>query len=153
MKIIIGQGNPGSEYSATRHNTGWMALDMIAQSHDLTFATKPKWNALIAEWNSDDGKILLVKPTTYYNETGSCVRSIRDFYQLTTEDILVIHDDISIPSGAIRVRASGSDAGNNGIRSLNAHIGQNYWRMRYGIKPDHALQDTASYVLARLHQS
>lgn len=133
MKIIVAQGNPGSEYSHTRHNVGFQILDKYAYSRDLAWAEKSKFHAYVAELMHKGEKTLLVKPTTYYNDTGSAVRAITDFYKIDTSDILVLHDDIALPLGTIRTRDKGSSAGNNGIKSLNAHLGEHYLRMRIGI--------------------
>lgn len=132
MKLILAQGNPGSEYEKTRHNVGFLALDFYADKKDIQFQEKSKFNAYIAELKAEDEKVLLVKPTTYYNETGKSARSLADFYKVATSDILVIHDEIALPFGTLRTREKGSDAGNNGIRSLNSHLGENYARIRVG---------------------
>ena len=137
MKLILAQGNPGSQYSSTRHNVGFAALDHFATKNDLKFQAKPKFLADIAEFTHDDNKVLLVKPSTFYNETGQCARALIDFYKLDpTSDILVVHDDLALPFGTLRTREKGSDAGNNGIKSLNAHIGPQYARLRIGIYND-----------------
>ena len=131
MKIIFAQGNPGLQYETTRHNVGFITLDALADGTDFT--PKPKFFAHIAEVSIAGEKTLLVKPQTFYNETGRAARVILDFYKLTPADILVIHDDLALPLGTLRVREKGSDAGNNGIKSLNAHLGPDYARLRVGI--------------------
>lgn len=131
MKIIFAQGNPGPQYAASRHNIGFVALDALADG--ATFAPKPKFFAAIAELTIAGEKTLLVKPQTFYNETGRAARAILDFYKLSTADLLVIHDDLALPLGTLRIREKGSDAGNNGIKSLNAHLGPDYARLRVGI--------------------
>lgn len=137
MKIILAQGNPGSQYEHTRHNVGFMSLDAYASVVGAAFVTKPKFYADVAEVSIAGEKVLLVKPTTYYNETGRTARSLIDFYKLNpADDMLVIHDDLALPFGTIRTRGKGSDAGNNGIKSLNAHIGEGYHRIRVGIHND-----------------
>lgn len=150
--MIFGQGNPGSDYAGTRHNVGWLVLDSLAKIHNASFSDKPKFHAEVAEVVLAGEKTLLVKPTTFYNETGKSARSIVDFYKLNPSDVLALHDDVALNIGTIRLRGSGSDAGNNGIKSLNAHIGPQYWRMRIGIRPDHPIGDMSKYVLARLTQ-
>src|SRR6266568_2679917 len=130
MKLILAQGNPGAEYAKTRHNVGFMALDVYAEKHDLEFQDKSKFHAQIAEMMPEDEKILFVKPTTFYNETGQAARALADFYKIAPTDILVIHDDLALPFGTLRTREKGSDAGNNGIKSLNAHLGEKYTRIR-----------------------
>lgn len=150
MKIIFAQGNPGIEYEKTRHNIGFLALDFFASAHGASFQTKSKFHADIAELNLQDEKVLLVKPTTFYNETGKAARTLVDFYKVDNKDILTIHDDLALPFGTIRTREKGSDAGNNGIKSLNAHLGQDYARIRVGIWNDLAERiDAADFVLSR----
>ena len=134
MKIIFAQGNPGAQYTFTRHNVGFLAVDNLAADWGVEFGKKPKFHADIAEVSVNGEKVLLVKPTTFYNETGQPARLLIDFYKLDpTEDFLVIHDDLALPFGTIRTREKGSDAGNNGVKSLNAHIGQQHKRIRIGI--------------------
>jgi PTH1 family peptidyl-tRNA hydrolase len=151
MKIIFAQGNPGSEFAFTRHNIGFYMIDRLAESQSAAFTPKPKFHAEIAEISMNGEKALLVKPTTYYNETGRAARALVDFYKLNpVSDLLVIHDDLALPFGVIRTRPSGSDAGNNGIKSLNAHLGEHYGRIRIGIYND--LRDRipdADFVLAK----
>lgn len=137
MKVIFAQGNPGDKYTRTRHNIGQVILDAFAAEHDATWKVNDKFTARIAEVTLHGEKALLVFPLTYYNETGISARRIIDFYKLDpSEDFLVIHDDLALPLGTIRTKARGSDAGNNGIKSLNAHLGEHYHRMRVGIWND-----------------
>ncbi len=150
MKLIFAQGNPGAEYAKTRHNVGFWLLDHYAAARGVTFASKPKFNADIAEYTVNNEKILLVKPMTFYNETGVSARALIDFYKVTPADVLVIHDDLALPLGTIRTREQGSDAGNNGIKSFNQHIGPLYKRIRVGIWTEAATQrDAAAYVLGK----
>ncbi len=150
MKIVIGQGNPESKYDGTRHNVGFAALDHYAYQKDAAFQSKPKFDADIATIDTDNDKVLLVKPTTYYNETGRAARALADFYKVDTTDILVIHDELALPFGTLRTRDKGSDAGNNGIKSLNAHLGEQYRRIRVGIWNDTAdKQDAVDFVLGK----
>jgi len=149
MKVIFAQGNPSAQYATTRHNVGFMVLDLFAKRSNVPFITKPKFQAEIAEFSYNNEKVLLVKPSTFYNETGVAARRITDFYKLNpTTDFLVIHDELALPFGVVRTRLSGSDAGNNGIKSLNAHLGENYARIRIGIYNSLTQQaDTANFVL------
>lgn len=152
MKLILAQGNPGTQHANTRHNVGWLVLDAFAAEHDATFAHQPKFFADIATVTVEGEKVLLVKPTTFYNETGRAARALVDFYKLDpATDLLVIHDDLALPLGTIRVRQKGGDAGNNGVKSLNAHVGSDYWRIRIGIWNDlKGRMDDASFVLSTL---
>ena len=150
MKLIFAQGNPGHQYAATRHNAGWLLLDAVAHAEGADFAPKSKFFAEVAEVTLAGEKALLIKPQTFYNETGRSARALLDFYKLTPDDLLVIHDDLALPFGTLRVRAKGSDAGNNGIKSLNAHLGPEYLRLRVGIYNDlrNRMHD-ADFVLGR----
>jgi PTH1 family peptidyl-tRNA hydrolase len=137
MKLILAQGNPEAKYDNTRHNIGFRIIDEFAKSRDLTWSDKSKFNVLIAETTIDGEKVILVKPTTYYNETGQSARKLIDFYNLEPiTDLLVIHDELALPFGTIRTRKQGSDAGNNGIKSINNHVGDEYHRIRIGIAND-----------------
>jgi peptidyl-tRNA hydrolase, PTH1 family len=154
MKIIFAQGNPGTQYAGTRHNIGFLMLDEFAKKHGATFSPKPKFHAEIAELALENEKILLVKPTTFYNDTGIAARALIDFYKLNPAvDFLAVHDELALPFGVIKVRANGSDAGNNGVKSLNNHIGNEYYRLRIGIY--NSLRDQvndAKFVLATFSQ-
>lgn len=149
MKVIFAQGNPGIEYSKTRHNTGFIVLDDFAQKMGVKWKKQQKFNSLIAETNISNERTLLVKPSTFYNESGVSAKKLIDYYKLKpSEDFIVIHDDLSLNFGTIRVRERGSDAGNNGIKSLNKYIGENFVRIRIGILNDIASRkDDATFVL------
>ena len=147
MKVILALGNPGKKYTYTRHNAGFLVIDQLAAGQSAHFSNKPKFFADVAELNSftvnsaanaklpvtiPREKILLVKPTTYYNEVGVAARALLDFYKLTLNDVLIIHDDTALDFGKIRVRKGGRDAGSNGLKSLHAHIGSDFWHIRIG---------------------
>jgi len=151
MKIIFAQGNPGKQYERTRHNSGFMVVDTLAAKESAPWHTDTKFKADIAEVQLADEKVLLVKPLSYYNETGQVARSVIDFYKVDpSADLLVIHDELALPFGTIRVREKGSDAGNNGIKSLNAHLGHDYSRIRIGVwNEKRDLMDDADFVLSK----
>lgn len=151
MKIIFAQGNPESRFDGTRHNIGFAVIDQFALEQGASWSDKPKSFAMIAELMIDGEKVLLVKPTTYYNDTGKAARKLIDFYELDpATDLLVLHDDLALPLGTIRTRGQGSDAGNNGIKSLNAHIGPDYHRIRIGIWNElSGRMDAADFVLSK----
>lgn len=148
MKLIVGLGNPEKKYENTRHNTGFVTVDRVADS----WQDKPKFHGQLSEVEIGEEKILFYKPTTYYNESGKGVRLVKDFYKIDNSDILVIHDDLALPFGTIRTRVGGSDAGNNGIKSLNTHLGDlpvgGYARIRVGIGQDQRQQDDVDFVLS-----
>ena len=150
MKLIIGLGNPEPRYDLTRHNVGFFALDRLADLAGVTFTPKSKFKADMAEFSIGNEKILLAKPTTYYNESGQAARAICDFYKIAPDDVLVIHDELSLPFGTIRTRTGGSDAGNNGIKSLNAHLGPATHRVRVGVYTAHRDRvPDADFVLSK----
>lgn len=154
MKVIFALGNPGAEYAGTRHNIGFIAVDLLAKSHGATFSEKTKFHAYTTDIEIAGEKALLVKPTTFYNNVGQSARALIDFYKLSpVSDLLVVHDDLSLPLGTIRVRKKGSDAGNNGIKSLNSHVGADYTRVRVGIGTAEQRSDDSSFVLSRFNSS
>jgi PTH1 family peptidyl-tRNA hydrolase len=134
MKIIFAQGNPDRKYAKTRHNTGFLVLDSFGEAHDVLWKEVDKFSARIAELTINGEKVLLVKPSSFYNDTGIVARKLIDFYKIDpVVDFLVIHDDIALPLGTIRIRQKGGDAGNNGVKSLNAHLGPDFPRVRIGV--------------------
>ena len=154
MKIVFAQGNPGQTYSKTRHNVGFFVLDKLVSSSSLSWSEKTKFKALIAETVIAGEKVLLVKPTTFYNETGISARKLVDFYNIDiSTDFLAVHDDLALPFGTIRTRRQGSDAGNNGIKSLNSHLEPDYHRIRIGIWNElRDKTDDADFVLSRFNK-
>lgn len=150
MKIIFAQGNPGTQYARTRHNVGFLLLDVYADQHQATWKLEKKFNAEIATTTIAGEKILFVKPLSFYNETGRVARALVDFNKVTpATDVLVLHDELALPFGEVRIRNKGSDAGNNGIKSLNAHLGQEYTRIRIGIWSElRDRMDDADFVLS-----
>jgi len=154
MKLILAQGNPDTKYDRTRHNVGFASLDQFAHQYNLIWSEKAKFKAVMAETIVAGEKVILVKPTTYYNETGLSARTLVDFYNLDpANDLLVIHDDLALPFGTIRTRKQGSDAGNNGIKSLNSHLGPDYHRLRIGIWNElRDRMDDAEFVLSRFNK-
>lgn len=149
MKLIIGLGNPEERFKHTRHNVGFRTLTKYAEAKGTQFQLKDKFRACIAELNVDGEKVLLAKPTTYYNLVGESARLIADFYKIAPEDVLVIHDELALPFGTIRTRLGGSDAGNNGVKSMNQHLGPGTARIRIGVYNDLRDRiDDADFVLS-----
>ncbi|MBI2447936.1 aminoacyl-tRNA hydrolase [Candidatus Microgenomates bacterium] len=136
MKLIVGLGNPGKEYEKTRHNAGFIAIaDFRSQIADCEeFSFEGKFNAEIAQGIFDGEKIILAKPMTFMNNSGEAVKKIADFYKIAPEDITVIHDDLDIPFGEVRVKNDGSSAGHNGVQSIIDNLGTEVFRrVRIGI--------------------
>jgi len=151
MKLLFAQGNPDRKYLKTRHNTGFMALEAYGEEQNALWKNVDKFKARIAELVIGGEKVLLVEPLSFYNDTGMVARSLIDFYKLNpTTDLLVIHDDLALPFGTLRTREKGSDAGNNGIKSLNSHVGPDYARIRVGIwNKDRDIMDDVDFVLGK----
>lgn len=150
MKLIVGLGNIGTHFNSTRHNVGFAVLDDFAAAHNLEWATKEKFKAIIAEGNIHGQKVILAKPTTFYNLSGEAVRAIKDFYKIDNANVVVIHDELALPFGTVRIRIGGSDAGNNGIKSVISHCQADFARIRVGIANDVlANYDAAGFVLGR----
>lgn len=149
MKLVFGLGNPGKDYENTRHNVGFMALDALATETGGSFSDKSKFAAQVAEVTIEGEKVLLAKPQTFYNEAGRSYRSLLDFYKLDAADTLIIHDELALPFGTVRVRDGGSDAGNNGIKSINLHGGEASARIRIGTgNEQRAVMGDVDFVLS-----
>lgn len=151
MLLIVGLGNPDAKYAANRHNAGFTVLDAIADDYSLgpwkdKFLSKACEGVIQTE--TGPKKILLIKPQTYYNESGNAVRAAADFYNLTADDIMVFHDEIDLAPGKYRTKHGGGHGGNNGIRSITAHMGNDIHRGRIGVgHPGHKDQ-VKNYVLS-----
>ncbi|MDT2815270.1 aminoacyl-tRNA hydrolase [Vagococcus carniphilus] len=148
MKLIVGLGNPGSKYRATKHNIGFITLDEIAYQEKVEF-NKHQFEADIAEFFLNGEKIILAKPQTFMNESGRSVGPLMTYYNVADEDLIVIYDDLDLPIGRIRLREKGSAGGHNGIKSLIAHLGtKEFNRIKVGIDRPKSSQEVVSYVLS-----
>ncbi len=146
MQIWVGLGNPGAQYALQRHNVGFMAADIIAEVHDFTPWTK-KFRSLVCEGRIGRDKILLVKPQTFMNVSGDAVRQALAFYKLDTDALTVFHDELDLAPMKVKVKQGGGTAGHNGLRSIDAHLGPDFRRVRIGIgHPGHKDRVTG-YVL------
>jgi PTH1 family peptidyl-tRNA hydrolase len=148
MKVIVGLGNPGKRYAGTRHNVGYAVVDLLAAGPRCG-RFQARFQAQVAELQEDEQKILLVKPETFMNLSGRCVRQVVDFYQLPPEDLLVVCDDVNLPLGKLRVRARGTHGGHNGLRDIQAHLGTTeYGRLRIGVGAP-GVGEMVEHVLSR----
>ncbi len=146
--LIIGLGNPGKEYAGHRHNIGFMAADAIAERYKFSAWSK-KFRGQIAEGMIDGIKTYLLKPQTYMNLSGESAGEMARFYKIPPEHIIAVHDELDLPLGKLRVKRGGGNGGHNGLKSLDAHLGPEYWRVRVGIAhpgdkdmvSDHVLSD------------
>jgi len=132
MRLFVGLGNPGAKYAGNRHNIGFMAVDQIASDHGFG-PWRNKFQGVISEGRLGADKVVLLKPETYMNNSGQSVGEAMRFYKLDPEDITVFHDEIDLAPGKLRVKQGGGHAGHNGLRSLHAHIGDAYQRVRMGV--------------------
>lgn len=130
--LLVGLGNPGNQYAATRHNMGFMALDRLADREGFRF-NKLRFRAWTGQWKVGDRQVLVMKPQTYMNLSGEAVREAVQFYKIPADHVLVIYDDVSLPVGKLRVRPTGSAGGHNGIKNIIAHLGtQDFPRIKIG---------------------
>ena len=149
--LIVGLGNPGKEYERTRHNVGFIAADHIAEKYGVKI-DRVKYHALISEINIGTARGIIMKPTTYMNNSGTAVKEAAGFYNIPPERIIVLHDEISFAPGVIRIRRKGSAGGHNGLKSIIEHIGsQDFPRIKIGVgqKPTPEY-DLADWVLGKL---
>ena len=159
LKIVVGLGNPGSKYSGTRHNIGFMAMERMASSAGVTFRQQTKLHGLSAETGVGDQRLRLLMPQTYMNDSGRSIRAALDWYGFAPEQLLVLVDDMDIPLGRLRLRAQGGAGGHNGLRSTIQHLGsQVFPRLRIGIgapaeNPEERRAKTVSHVLGSFSKS
>ena len=133
MKLIIGLGNPGKKYDQTRHNTGFMVMDALAKKLNVSIDTK-KFDGLYTKFKYHGEDVILLKPQTYMNESGQSVSQVMKYFKVDSDDVMVVYDDMDMPTGKLRIRLKGSAGGHNGIKSLIAHMHtQEFKRIRVGI--------------------
>lgn len=147
MFLVVGLGNPSKEYENNRHNVGFMAADALFRRYSFT-DFKEKAQGLLADGTIADEKVLLLKPQTYMNLSGNSVGEVTRFYKIPTENILVLHDDLDLKPGTVRVKQGGGTGGHNGLKSIDAHVGNTYSRVRIGIGHPGDKAMVADYVLS-----
>lgn len=147
--LLVGLGNPGKQYEGTRHNIGFACLDAFAKAHDFDpWIQKRDLKSLIAVKTLGDVRVILCKPQTFMNNSGAAVQAAAHFYKVHPDNMVVIHDELDIPFGQIRMRTGGSDAGHKGIKSLTQHLGPDFGRIRIGISAETQMPG-ADFVLAK----
>ena len=147
MYAIIGLGNPEAKYAKNRHNVGFMAIDALARKFEVP-AFENKFDGQFARTEIAQRRVFLFKPQTFMNNSGIAVAKLRNFYKIPTENIFVIYDELDLALGKLKIKQAGGDGGHNGIKSLDAHIGKNYWRVRFGIDHPGEKSMVTSYVLS-----
>ena len=148
MFLFTGLGNPGQKYAMNRHNVGFMALDLLAESYAFP-AWQKKAASLQTTGQINRSKIILLKPQSYMNNSGLPVAEVARFHKIPFNNIFVFHDELDLTSGRVRVKQGGGHGGHNGLRDIDRHLGKDYWRIRIGIgRPDNPAMDVKSWVLA-----
>jgi PTH1 family peptidyl-tRNA hydrolase len=151
VKLIAGLGNPGRTYEGTRHNVGFDVIDLLIRRHGLVFdAADRARESITARWRRDGDAILLAKPQTFMNLSGRAVRGLAEFYKIAVPDLLIVCDDVNLPLGRLRLRATGTEGGHNGLRSMAEALGTiDYARLRIGVGRGDARRDLADHVTTR----
>ena len=149
--LFVGLGNPGKEYDLTRHNVGFMTLDYFIKQNNLpAFKDNKKFEGQLSEGTLNNKRLILLKPTTFMNNSGQAVQKVANFYKIKPENIIAIYDELALPFGQIRTRIGGQDAGHNGVKSLISHLSQNFGRIRIGINNELSTKATTTdFVLKK----
>ena len=147
MRLFVGLGNPGAKYASNRHNIGFLAVDEIARRHGFA-PWRRRFQGETSEGVVDREKVVLLKPTTYMNESGRAVQEAAGFFKLAAGEITVFQDELELPPAKVRVKVGGGIAGHNGLRSISAHIGNDYRRVRLGIGHPRVKEMVHGYVLS-----
>jgi PTH1 family peptidyl-tRNA hydrolase len=151
VKLIVGLGNPGAQYKGTRHNIGFAVIDEIARRAAVGFESAPA-EAVIAKWRRPEGGALLAKPLTFMNLSGQAVGEIARYFKVDLPDVLIVVDEVQLPLGRLRARARGSAGGHNGLKSVIAHLGDDFSRLRIGVGRGEQQRDLADHVLSRFER-
>jgi PTH1 family peptidyl-tRNA hydrolase len=151
VKLIVGLGNPGAQYKGTRHNIGFAVIDEIARRAAVGFESAPA-EAVIAKWRRPEGGALLAKPLTFMNLSGQAVGEIARYFKVDVPDVLIVVDEVQLPLGRLRARARGSAGGHNGLKSVIAHLGDDFSRLRIGVGRGGQQRDLADHVLSRFEK-
>ena len=151
VKLIVGLGNPGAQYKGTRHNIGFAVIDEIARRAAVGFESAPA-EAVIAKWRRPEGGALLAKPLTFMNLSGQAVGEIARYFKVDVPDLLIVVDEVQLPLGKLRARARGSAGGHNGLKSVIAHLGDDFSRLRIGVGRGGQQRDLADHVLSRFER-
>jgi PTH1 family peptidyl-tRNA hydrolase len=146
MRLLVGLGNPGPRYAGNRHNIGFMAVDAIVRRHSFS-SIRERFHSLTAEGTIGGEKVLAMAPQTFMNDSGRAVQAAVQFFKLQPADVIVLYDEIDLPLGKVRTKRGGGAGGHNGIRSIDAHIGADYWRVRMGVDHPGQKELVKAYVL------
>lgn len=148
IRLIVGLGNPGREYDFTRHNAGFWWVDALAQQHSWSFRAENKFHGLVARGRLEGHELFLLKPQTFMNVSGRAVGALAQFYQIESGQILVVHDELDLPPGGIKLKFGGGHGGHNGLKDIFSHLGtREFWRLRIGIGYPGERAAVVNYVL------
>lgn len=148
IRLIVGLGNPGAEYQATRHNAGFWWVDEFARSHGVQFRDENKFHGQVARVQTHGQDIWLLKPQTFMNASGRAVVALALFYKILPDQILVVHDELDLPPGSAKLKLGGGHGGHNGLKDIIAHLGtRDFWRLRIGIGHPGERSEVVNFVL------
>lgn len=151
--LLVGLGNPGTQYERNRHNVGFQVIDRIAEECSVVFNKKADFFSEIASFKNNGRKVVLIKPQTFMNLSGRAVGIVKTFFKISSDKIFVFHDDIDLKFGQIKIKRGGGSAGHNGLKSIDGIIGNDYWRIRIGVgRPEEKNFEIASYVLGNFSE-
>ncbi|MFN8769911.1 MAG: aminoacyl-tRNA hydrolase [Neisseriaceae bacterium] len=149
IKLIVGLGNPGSEYAETRHNAGFWLVDSVANKYNVAFKNESKYFGEVAKFKYNNEDIFLLKPQTFMNLSGKAVAALALFYKILPDQILVAHDELDFNPNVVKLKYDGGNGGHNGLKDIDRVIGKNYWRLRLGIGHPGDKNKVVSYVLKK----
>ncbi len=153
IRLIVGLGNPGPEYAETRHNAGFWFVDRFAHASGIRLARESRYQALVARTTIGGSDVWLLEPQTFMNRSGQSVAALANFFKITPDELLVVHDELDLAPGVVRLKKNGSSGGHNGLKDITAALGtQQYWRLRIGIGHPRELglqQSVVDFVLHR----
>jgi PTH1 family peptidyl-tRNA hydrolase len=149
IKIIAGLGNPGREYEQTRHNAGFWLVEELARRHGGAWRMEPRFNAAMTRTRIGGEEVWLVKPMAFMNLSGGVTAAVANFYKIPASSVLVAHDELDLPPGAVRLKQGGGSGGHNGLKDLIAQLGEDFWRLRLGIGHPGSRDLVTQFVLSR----
>jgi len=148
IQLIVGLANPGSEYAGTRHNAGGWLVEKLAELNHVSLRSEKKFHGRLGKFQLNGEDCFVFIPNTYMNESGRAIKAIASFYRIPAEAILVVHDELDLPTGVARIKQGGGDGGHNGLKDTTAQMSNNYWRLRIGIGHPGDRNKVHDYVLS-----
>ena len=153
IQLIAGLGNPGNEYEKTRHNAGFWFIDQLVSNYNLTLKSEAKFSGDVAKLSTSTGNVWLLKPATFMNRSGQSIARLAQFYKIKPEQILIVHDELDLPPGVVKLKQGGGHGGHNGLRDSIAQLGKNFYRLRLGIGHPGSKEQVVGFVLGKTPQS